>query len=81
MAKFSKNNFKLIMREIEKMAAADQNIDVPIGILEVMYDDNAGWIDDYFSEDPIRDYDYTVDELYEYLIGMRTVGSFKSIDD
>ena len=39
LAKFSKNNFKLIVREIEKMQAADENIDVPIGILEVMYED------------------------------------------
>ena len=39
MAKFSKNNFKLIVREIEKMQAANENIDIPIGILEVMYDD------------------------------------------
>lgn len=42
MAKFSKNNFKLIMREIEKMQAENENIDVPIGILEVMYDDDFG---------------------------------------
>ena len=68
------------MREIEKMAAADQNIDVPIGILEVMYDDDFGWIDDYFNENPIRDYDYTIDELYEYLMGMRDLGSFKSLN-
>jgi hypothetical protein len=39
LARFSKNNFKLIMKEIEKMQAADENIDVPIGILEVMFDD------------------------------------------
>lgn len=39
LAKFSKNNFKLIIREIEKMQTANENIDVPIGILEVMYDD------------------------------------------
>lgn len=68
------------MREIEKMQAENENIDVPIGILEVMYDDDFGWIDDYFSKNPIRDYDYTIDELYEYLMGMRDLGSFKSLN-
>ena len=48
MAKFSKNNFKLIIREIEDMEAADQNIWIPIGILEIMYDDYYGLIDEYF---------------------------------
>lgn len=58
MAKFSKNNFKLIIREIEKMQAADENIDVPIGILEVMYEDYWGHIDNFFrSESKITDYD------------------------
>lgn len=70
MAKFSKNNFKLIIREIEKMQAADENIDVPIGILEVMYEDYWGHIDDFFhSEGKITDHD--IDDLFEcvnYLI-------------
>lgn len=38
----------MIIREIEKMEASDQNIWVPIGILETMYDDDFGWIDYYF---------------------------------
>lgn len=64
MAKFSKNNFKLIVREIEKMQAANENIDIPIGILEVMYDDYWGYIDDFFHlEDKITDYD--IDDLFE----------------
>jgi hypothetical protein len=48
VAKFSKSNFRLIINEIEDMEAADQNIWVPIGILEVMYDDYSGLIDNYF---------------------------------
>ena len=54
------------MREIEKMQAADENIDVPIGILEVMYDDYWGHIDDFFkSEGKIMDHE--IDDLYEYI--------------
>ena len=64
MAKFSKNNFKLIVREIEKMQAANENIDVPIGILEVMYDDYWGRIDDFFRvEKEITNHD--IDDLFE----------------
>ena len=66
MAKFSKNNFKLIVREIEKMQAANENIDIPIGILEAMYDDYWGYIDDFFHlEDKITDYD--IDDLFEII--------------
>ena len=50
MAKFSKNNFKMIIHEIEDMEAADQNIWVPIGILEYMFDDYTGCIDNYFHQ-------------------------------
>lgn len=58
MAKFSKSNFRLIINEIEDMEAADQNIWVPIGILEVMYDDYSGLIDNYFhSEKSKRNFD------------------------
>ena len=64
MAKFSKNNFKLIIREIEKMQAADENIDVPIGILEVMYEDYWGYIDNFFhSENKITNQE--IDNLFE----------------
>ena len=66
MAKFSKNNFKLIIREIEKMQAADENIDVPIGILEIMYEDYWGYIDNFFhSESKITNHD--IDDLFEVI--------------
>lgn len=29
-----------------------ENIWVPIGILEIMYEDDYGWIDKYFSTSP-----------------------------
>ena len=51
MAKFSKNNFRMIIHEIEDMEAADQNIWVPIGILEYMFEDDIGHIDKYFNQD------------------------------
>ena len=64
MAKFSKNNFIMIIKEIEDMEAADQNIWVPIGILEIMYDDYYGHIDNYFHADKkIRN----VEQLYNCL--------------
>lgn len=50
--KFSKNNFHMIINEIQEMEKEDQNIWVPIGILEYMYNDNYGWIDYYFHHDP-----------------------------
>ena len=46
------------------MQAADENIDVPIGILEVMYEDYWGHIDDFFhSEGKITDHE--IDDLFE----------------
>lgn len=48
MAQFDKNNFKHIVNEIEQMEAMGENIWVPVGILEYMYDDNIGLIDKYF---------------------------------
>lgn len=63
MSKFSKKNFKLILQEIEKMQAADENINIPIGILECMYDDYQGYIDNYFYEEKIDP-----DTLYDFLM-------------
>lgn len=40
----------MIIHEIEDMEAADQNIWVPIGILEYMFDDYIGYIDNYFHQ-------------------------------
>ena len=42
----------MVIREIETMESAGQNIWVPIGILEVMYNDFKGCIDYYFHSDP-----------------------------
>lgn len=47
------------------MQAADENIDVPIGILEVMFDDYWGCIDYYFHSDNNED---EIDTLYDSLI-------------
>lgn len=64
MAKFSKNNFIMIIKEIEDMEAADQNIWVPIGILEIMYEDYYGHIDNYFHADKKS---RNVEQLYNSL--------------
>jgi hypothetical protein len=44
------------------MQAANENINVPIGILERMYDDYQGYIDNYFYEKKIDP-----DTLYDQL--------------
>lgn len=64
MAKFSTNNFKMIIHEIEDMEAADQNIWIPIGILEIMYDDYMGYIDSYFHLNKEK---RDIDQLWSYL--------------
>ncbi len=48
MSRFTKSNFFLIIREIEEMENRNENIWVPIGILEYMYDDDVGLINRYF---------------------------------
>ena len=42
MSKFSKGNFTIVIQEIEEMERNGENIWVPIGILEIMYDDDYG---------------------------------------
>ena len=54
----------MIIHEIEEMEAADQNIWVPIGILEIMYNDYTGIIDNYFHSK-----DRDIDKLWEDLNG------------
>lgn len=62
----------MIIHEIEDMEAADQNIWVPIGILEIMYDDYAGIIDKYFhSKD--RDIDKLWEEINKISVGTLSV--------
>ena len=64
MAKFSKNNFYMVIHEIEAMEANNQNIWVPIGILEIMYEDDKGWIDFWFHNDPeLRNIEWLWDKL------------------
>ena len=46
--RFDRNNFQRIIREIEYMESKDENIWVPIGILEYMYQDDHMEIDKYF---------------------------------
>ena len=48
MSKFRKANLNLILDEIEIMEINNENIWVPIGILEMMYDDDKGAFDCYF---------------------------------
>lgn len=64
MSKFSKNNFYMVIHEIEEMEKQDQNIWVPIGILEIMYDDKKGWLDFWFHNEPdLRNIEWLWDKL------------------
>lgn len=52
MSRFKKHNFEKIIKEIELIEAEQGNIWLPIGILEIMYDDDCGYIDRYFHTHP-----------------------------
>lgn len=66
MSRFTKQNFNRILREIEFAEAADENIWIAVGILEVMYDDDCGYIDEYFHSSNIK---RDKNELWEKLQG------------
>ena len=69
MSKFDKQNFGKIIKEIEDMELTQDNIWVPIGILEVMYDDDYGYIDRYFhSQYNSRNWSLLWDSLQDSLI-------------
>ena len=69
MSRFSKNNFIRIIREIEEMEQNGENIWVPIGILEIMYDDDCAWIDEYFNIIPaLRDVNILWNKIQMHLI-------------
>lgn len=74
MAKFSKNNFRLIIEEIEDSESYGENIWIAVGILEIMYDDYAGILDRYFHlEKKDRDIDKLWDEINKISVGTLTV--------
>ena len=50
VSRFSKSNFICVIKQIEEMEQREENIWVPIGILEYMYDDDVGLIDYYFNQ-------------------------------
>ena len=51
MSRFNEKNFYNIIDKIETMEVHNENIWVPVGILEVMYDDNYGYIDNFFHKE------------------------------
>ena len=74
MNKFSKSNFRLIIKEIEEMEEKDENIWVPIGILEYMYEDAYGYLDEYFHKE-IKDRD--INALWKNLNPTTTISMKK----
>ena len=65
MAEFLKNNFRMVIKEIEDMEFKNENIWVPIGILEYMFEDDIGYIDQYFHS---KKEERNIDLLYLNLI-------------
>jgi len=54
----------MVIHEIEAMEANNQNIWVPIGILEIMYEDDKGWLDFWFHNEPdLRNIEWLWDKL------------------
>ena len=49
MRKFNSAQLYEIIRHIERMEMHDEDIWIPIGILEFMYDDDLGLLDKYFT--------------------------------
>ena len=52
MSRFKEEQFYQIIDNIEKAEFRDEDIWIAVGILEMMYDDDCGWIDKYFYLTP-----------------------------
>lgn len=48
MSRFDKTNFKRIVSLMEQEENQGKNIDLALGIFEYMYDDDCGYLDQYF---------------------------------
>lgn len=51
MSRFNKEQFYQVISNIQDAKKKDENIGLPLGILEFMYDDDAGYLDEFFSQD------------------------------
>lgn len=67
----------MIIHEIEDMEAADQNIWIPIGILEIMYDDYMGYIDNYFHQNKEK---RDINQLWSYLNSITVNWTYQNKD-
>ena len=52
MSRFKEEQFYQIIDNIEKAEFRDEDIWIAVGILEMMYDDDCGWLDKYFCLAP-----------------------------
>lgn len=65
MQRFGIVNLERVIKEIEIMERNHENIWVPIGILEYMYDDDYGFLDQYFHLKPSeRSIEHLINQLY-----------------
>ena len=49
MSRFNRKNFEKIITEIETAEKLGDNFWLSVGILEFMFDDDCGYIDEYFE--------------------------------
>lgn len=69
MSRFNKQNFGQIIKNIEKQELNNEDIWISIGILEKMYDDDVGYIDQYFhTQYNSRNWDQLWQKINGYLI-------------
>lgn len=51
MSRFNKEQFYQVISNIQDAKKKDENIGLSLGILEFMYNDDAGYLDEFFSQD------------------------------
>ena len=66
MSRFNKEQFNQVIFNMRQAQKNGENIGLPLGILEYMFDDDAGYIDEFFSQNqsPIK-----LEELWNKLQG------------
>ena len=69
MTRFNKWEFKQIIENLERDEMNDDNVWVAVGILERMYNDDCGYIDEFFSTNFVnRNWEKLWDKLQDHII-------------
>ena len=69
MSRLNKWEFKQVIENLERDEMKDDNIWVAIGILERMFNDDCGWIDEYFNTSFVaRNWENLWDKLQDHIV-------------